>query len=359
MEVERLLAGGHDRVGVVLLDAFGRRFLERHADHPFLRRLEVTELSTQFPSTTTAHVTTMHTGRPVGEHGLYEWHVYEPSLYRLVTPLLFSFAGDGMRGTLLGQIDPDELFPTDSLYARLADAGIRSTVILPASIAGSAPNIALLRGTEVLPFTTARDSLAVAAEALAGGAAYAHVYLDEVDSLMHAVGTDDPAVDAVTRGILDDVHGATFPGGTLVLLTADHGMSPVDPERTIYVNELWPELAEHLETGADGKPLAPAGSCRDLFLHARDGEVEAVCAGLAERLDGVSDVVRVAELVEEGIFAQPSPRLSARLANVAVLPRYGEGIYWHEPDRFVQRLHAQHGGLTPQEMEIPLVAWVA
>ena len=43
----------------------------------------------------------------------------------------------------LGQIDPDELFPTDSLYARLADAGIRSTVILPASIAGSAPNIAL------------------------------------------------------------------------------------------------------------------------------------------------------------------------------------------------------------------------
>jgi hypothetical protein len=34
-------------------------------------------------------------------------------------------------------------------------------------------------------------------------------------------------------------------------------------------------------------------------------------------------------------------------------------VYWHEPGRFEQRLHGQHGGLSPQEMEIPLVAWVA
>jgi hypothetical protein len=176
---------------------------------------------------------------------------------------------------------------------------------------------------------------------------------------MHGVGTDDPAVGFVTQSVLDDLHRTTFPRGTLVLLTADHGMSPVDPARTVYVNQIWPELAGQLETGADGKPLAPAGSCRDLFLHAREGDVEAVCTGLAERLEGVADVVPVAELIEEGIFAEPSPRLSARLANVAVLPRHGEAVYWHEPGRFVQQLHGQHGGLSPQEMEIPLVAWVA
>ena len=55
----------------------------------------------------------------------------------------------------------------------------------------------------------------------------------------------------------------------------------------------------------------------------------------------------------------PSPRLRERLAHVVVLPRYGEAVYWHEPGRFVQQLHGQHGGLSPQEMEIPLVAWVA
>jgi hypothetical protein len=126
-----------------------------------------------------------------------------------------------------------------------------------------------------------------------------------------------------------------------------------------YVNELWPELAAHLEIGADGKPLAPAGSCRDLFLHVREGHVDEVCAGLGERLSGVADVVPVDELVAEGIFAEPSRRLRERLANVVVLPRHDEAVYWHEPGRFVQQLHGQHGGLSPQEMEIPLLAWVA
>jgi len=360
---EPLLRKRFERVAFVYFDAFGWRFLERHAGHPLFDRAGsdglFTQLTAQFPSTTTAQVTTIHSGLTVAEHGLYEWHVYEPKFDRLITPLLFSFAGDGMRGSLFGQIDPDALFPTESIYARLAEAGVPSSVVLPAAIAGSAPNLALLRGTQVVPFSTTEGALAAASRALDEGAGYAHVYLDELDSLMHAVGPDDPLVEAGAGLVLDALAGATFPTGTLVLLTADHGMSPVDPARTVHRNELWAGLAERLQTGADGKPLAPAGSCRDLFLHVREGHVAEVCAELGERLDGVADVVPVDELVAEGIFAEPSRRLRERLANVVVLPRYGEAVYWHEPGRFVQQLHGQHGGLSPQEMEIPLVAWVA
>ena len=360
---EPLLRERFERVVFVYFDAFGWTFLERHAEHPVVERARanglLTRLTAQFPSTTTAQVTTIHSGLPVAEHGLYEWHVYEPMLDRLITPLLFSFAGDGTRGTLLGQIEPDALFPVDSIYAQLADAGVRSTVVLPTSIAGSAPNVGLLRKADVVPFETAQSALAAASRALDERAGYAHVYLDALDSLMHGVGIDDDAVGFVTQSVLDDLLRATFPPGTLVLLTADHGMSPVDPARTVYVNELWPGLAERLETGADGKPLAPAGSCRDLFLHVRDGHVDEVCAELGELLDGTADVLPVAELIAEGIVSEPSARLRARLANVVVLPRYGEAVYWHEPGRFEQRLHGQHGGLSPQEMEIPLVAWVA
>src|SRR4051794_30147357 len=71
-----------ERVALVLLDAFGLVFRRRFRGHPFLRRLEragwTAPLTAQFPSTTTAHVTTMHTGLPVGAHGLYEWNVLDP-----------------------------------------------------------------------------------------------------------------------------------------------------------------------------------------------------------------------------------------------------------------------------------------
>lgn len=361
---EPLLRERFERVALVYLDAFGWTFLERQGDHPLLRRARsdglVAQLTSQFPSTTTAHVTTIHSGLPVAEHGLYEWHVLEPTLNRLITPLLFSFSGDSERETLAGLLDPEDVYPAESLHVRLAASGVRSSVAQPAAIAHLSPNRVLLRGADVLPFSVPEEGLAAAAAALAATeTAHAHVYLEGIDALMHAVGPDEPAADVAFAEALTAIERAPFPSGTLVLLTADHGMSPVDPTRTVYVNHVWPELAAHLETGADGKPLAPAGSCRDLFLHVGDGQLDEVRDRLGDRLDGIADVVTAETLVADGVFAEPSPRLRARLGDVVVLPRYGEAVYWHEPGRFAQHLHGQHGGLSPQEMEIPLLAWVA
>ncbi len=38
-----------------------------------------------------------------------------------------------------------------------------------------------------------------------------------------------------------------------------------------------------------------------------------------------------------------------------MLPLHGQSVYWHEPGRFEQRFLGQHGGLSPDEMDIPLV----
>lgn len=361
---EPLLRERFDRVALVYLDAFGWWFVERLWSHPLLARARaeglVLQLTSQFPSTTTAHVTTIASGLPVAEHGLYEWHVLEPSLDRLITPLLFSFAGDRERDTLAGLLDPEGLFPAGALAARLAAAGVRPIAVQPPEIARSTPSRVLFRDADSLPADSTESALDAAAVALTGTErVYAYVYLPHVDSLMHEIGPDDPSVDAAFAAALDAVAAASFPPGTLVLLTSDHGMSPIDPARTAYVNELWPGLGACLLHGADGKPLAPAGSCRDLFLHVRDGELRHVQSELAERLAGIADVVTTAALIETGAFAAPSERLRARLGNLVVLPYEGEAALWHEPERFVQRFRGQHGGLTPREMEIPLVAWVA
>jgi predicted AlkP superfamily pyrophosphatase or phosphodiesterase len=73
---------------LILLDAFGLEFLERHRDHPLIQRLDVTPLSSQFPSTTTAHVPSLHFGTPVHEHGLYEWNIFERLGPELKVPLM-------------------------------------------------------------------------------------------------------------------------------------------------------------------------------------------------------------------------------------------------------------------------------
>lgn len=378
--IERLLVGGteraalepellgplggarFDRVAFVYLDAFGWTLAQRHDDHPLLRRAAtdgvVVELTSQFPSTTTAHTTTIHGGDPVGVHGLYEWFVYDPLVDRLIAPLLFSYAGDAERGTLT--LDPADVFPAGAFYSGLAANGVRSTVVqVEAFVASPATRSQTAGSTALVGYQGARDGVEKLAAALAEPG-YGMLYLPDLDTLMHDAGPDDAAVAEATEAMLDVLHAGfqALPPGTLVLLTADHGMAAVSPETTVYVNVLWPELDAHLRHGADGKPLAPAGSCRDLFLHVLDGHADTVVEGLATRLEGRADVARTSTLVGDGVFGPVvSDRLRARLGDVVVLPYAGESVYWLEPGRFEQGFRGQHGGLTPAEMEIPLLAF--
>lgn len=378
--VERLLTGAgeglelgspvlerrYDHVVLVYLDAFGWRFAERHGDHPLLRGADLVEpLTSQFPSTTLVHTTTIHSGLPVAQHGLYEWFCYDPGLDRLIAPLIFSFAGDGMRNTLLDVgVRPEDVYPEESVYLRLAAAGVASHVAHPAPIADTPPSRRMLRGAIVHPFESAEEGFAALGAALgAEERGYGLVYLPEVDALMHVAGPDDPGAaalfDASLSAIERAARGGVFPPETLVLLTADHGMAGISPERTTYVNVVWPEIAEQLAHGADGRPLAPAGSCRDLFLHVRPGRVDEVVERLRGLLGEVAEVHPVEDLVAAGVFGPSvSDALRRRLADVVCLPFPGEAVYWLEPGRFEQHFLGQHGGLSPDELDIPLVAVV-
>jgi predicted AlkP superfamily pyrophosphatase or phosphodiesterase len=333
--VERLLtAGERTRVGVVLLDAFGRRFLERHADHPFLRRLDVTPIATQFPSTTTAHVTTMHTGVPVGEHGLYEWNVYQPSLDAVVTPLLHARAGQGP-DTL--DADPRIFGAGDTIYQRL---GVPSTVLSPAAFSPSTYDGVFTAGARMRPYTGLADGVPAFFDALADGG-YAYLYWDRIDLMGHLHGPGSAQFDAEAVAALDALEaGLRAVPGALLLVTADHGQVAVDPDRVDYLDALWP-----------GLPLThgPAGSSRDVFLHT--DVPEELAAGLAERLGDRAEVRLVADLEAEGRFGAVGPRLRARLAEVCVLPVAGRTAWLRSHAGSAQRFRGHHGGLHPDETE--------
>jgi Type I phosphodiesterase / nucleotide pyrophosphatase len=353
------------RVVLVLLDAFGWRFFTRHGDHPLLRRFDaVVPLTTQFPSTTTAHITTLHAGVPVGEHGLYEWNVYEPSLDALVTPLLFCYAGDGARDTLLrAGADPGLLWSSaPTLYERLAQAGVASHVFGPASFTPSTYDRVLARCAYFHPIADLPAGLAEVAATLhaAPGPAYAYLYWDEVDSIGHEHGPSSPQFAAAAERSLDalDAGLRALPEGTVVLLAADHGQVDVDPATTVYVNEAWPQIVDLLARGGQGRLLAPAGSARDLFLHCRPDAVEAVVDGLAQLLGERATVHRVAEIVAAGWLGAVGERLRARLPDVCVLPALGETVWWRERHRFDMRFRGHHGGLSEDEAQTQVAALV-
>jgi hypothetical protein len=353
------------RVVLVLLDAFGWRFFMRHGDHPLLQRFDaVVPLTTQFPSTTTAHITTLHSGAALGEHGLYEWNVYEPSLDALITPLLFCYAGDAARDTLLrAGVDPGILRPpAPTLYEALAQVGVASHVFGPASFTPSTYDGVLTRGAVAHPVAELPVGLQSLAATLRAepGLVYAYLYWDRVDYVGHQHGPSSPQFAAEAQRSLDalDAGLRALPEGTVVLLAADHGQVDVDPATTVYVNEAWPGIVDLLARGSRGRPLVPAGSARDLFLHCRPDAIDEVVDGLERLLGERATVHRVADVVAAGWLGAVGERLRARLADVCVLPAPGETVWWRERHRFDMRFRGHHGGLAEEEARTQVAALV-
>jgi hypothetical protein len=358
------IEGRYDRVVILLLDGFGRRALERHADHPFLRRFAdqgaILPLTSQFPSTTAAHITTIHTGLPVAETGIYEWFMYEPALDRIICPLLFSYGDNRVReGLRATGVDPSALFPFRTLHQEMGDHGVPTAVFQDAAFTPSSFSDAMLRGAGQVTgcVTLTHGVVALDNELQRQSRLYAFLYQGGIDVIGHMFGPSSPEyaaeVDArltlLERLLMPRLRG--LPGSTLLLLTSDHGHVDVDPDGTVYVNDRWPELPEHIRTGADGRPLAPAGSSRDLFLHVLDDRLELVESRLGELLAGRAEVHRTEDLIEAGVFGGPvGERLQERVGNLVVLPLAGETMWWRDGDRYTHSFRGHHGGLTEDEL---------
>ena len=363
----------YDRVVLFFIDAFGWRFFERYAERfgllkTVLNEGVVSKMTAQFPSTTAAHVTCIHTRLPVGESGVYEWNYYEPLLDEIISPLLFSYAGDKpLRDTLKNSttLPASAFFPTQTLYQSLQERGVTSHILQFQAYTPSTFSDVVFRGAQVHPYTTLQNALVYLSELLTAPARtpeYYFLYFDGCDTASHRYGPASQQLEEsltacfrqIERLFYRHVRGKC--GNTLFLLTADHGQIEVDPQRTYYLNEQAPDILRFLKTNRRGAPLVPAGSSRDMFLHVQDEHIETVIGELRQRLAGRAEVYQTQELMEQNFFGPVSPVFLARVGKVVILPYKNETVWWYEDGRFDMHFRGHHGGLTPEEMYIPLLA---
>ena len=360
--------GKYDAVVLFLVDGFGWRFFEKFRDIPFLKRMskgKVEKLTAQFPSTTAAHITTIHTGLPVGQSGVYEWFYYEPQMDRIIAPLLFSFAGDEERDTLKGIIKGNKLYPKQTLYQELGALGVESHVFGVRDYTPSTYSNVVMKGAELHSFKTFPEALINLGVLLESSQAslYINFYFDNIDSTCHKYGPTALQTEAEIEAfslIMEYFYSRIFRGKkkVLFLMTADHGASEVDPQTTVFLNKdkRFKGIERFLKRNRAGDLLVPAGSARDMFLYIKDEMLDEAQEFLSKRLESKAEVVTSKWLIENGYFGPKiSPYFRGRAGNLVILPHRYESVWWYEKDKFEQRFYGHHGGLTPQEMEIPLV----
>lgn len=362
----------YDVVCSFFIDSLGWELFQMYApENAFFQELmqkgRVTKITSQFPSTTAAHVTCIHTGLPVRQSGVYEWQYYEPQLDAVITPLLFSYAGTMERDTLdPAKVDAKSLYPKQTLYETLAAQNVSSFVFGSRQFTPSTYSNVVMRGAKMRPFITLTESFLDVANHVRRATAptYLFFYNGDVDTMCHTHGPYSMETRAEIEMYAHAVEKWFLPfvknSGKRVLFVmfADHGHMSVTRENTRYLNTdpALSKIVPMLRTDAQGRVLVPGGSPRDAFLYVRDEYLDDAFLLLTNELEGYADVVKTSDLLNAGYFGKlpVCADLLGRLGNLTILAHPNNCVWWYEKGKFEQRYLGHHGGLSATEMETPL-----
>ena len=357
---------GLRRVILVLVDALALHRLQRWMSDgtaPVWSRLaeqgRLSALTSIIPSTTAAALTTLWTGRSPAEHGIagYELWLKEYSVVSnmiLHTPITFendagSLSKAGFR--------PEQFLNLQTLGEHLAYFGIRSYALQHRSIIRSGLSQMFFKDVSVHGYFTQAElwvNLRHLVESNPNVRQYFWVYTGQIDHFSHYYHPDDERTAAefaeFSYAFENHFLKGLSPGnrqGTLVLLTADHGMVATQ-KSGLYDLRNHPELAQLLH-------ILPTGEHRFMYLFIRPGKEGQVRDYFERTWPGQFTFIDPEEAVAKGLFGpgKPHPHLFDRLGDLIVAAREDAYLWWAEKEN---PLIGQHGGLSAEEMIVPLLS---
>ena len=327
---------------VVLIDGLGYWNLAMRLGHaPYLRSLmnepaNQRPISTCAPSTTVAAMSTFGTGTCPGLTGMTGYTQRNPETGELAQMIQFRQA-----------IAPRDLQRQPTVFELLRDRGVRVTSSGLPKFAASPLTEAALRGTDYISNVAPRDRVLAAADA-ARAPGLTYLYIRDADKIGHTYGWDSDKWIGTFERI--DAQLAllrrSVPKGTLIVITADHGMVSSDPQRRIDI-AVTPQLARGVAM-VGGEP-------RSVMLYAQEGEdPEDIADRWREFLGDGAQVRTRAQALAEGLFGPVEPRVEPMIGDV-LISAVGSLTMVDSRMQTTQamQLPSVHGAHTMLEMDIP------
>ena len=161
------------KIVLFFVDSFGWQFWRQYLNRFRTLRLvaeqgTLTPISSLFPSTTAASVSTLNLGVLPAQHALYEWNIYIPAYGEVIQSLAFTPLGRHPPDACVGLgYDPGKLLEVhETLHQRLGRAGVRSIQFAHRSYATSAYNSVASAGAEIVRHGTLAEALVQLKESL-------------------------------------------------------------------------------------------------------------------------------------------------------------------------------------------------
>ena len=317
-------AHGKNRL-VMILDGMGVAVMNKLLDkNGFFARHMADVESAIIPATTVAATTAYQTGKMPWETGFIGWAQY----YSETDEVVEVFKNTNLyTGEVSKMPHHTRTLPCKTVVEEMNDNGHRAYEIMPGFAPGGFDTFEQWLTRIVELCNTESD-------------AYIYAYWTEPDSCLHELGADDETVKTLLRDMERKIESALkqIRNKTDVLITADHGHTDIE---SLFIDD-FPELLECLV-----HPLSLESRCVSMFIK-------------PERIAEFPDIfnkhfgkwfklVTKSEFETRYLHAEKPVRFIGDFVALAT-DKYD---LKQRPDTIVLKSH--HAGITPAELEIPVI----
>jgi hypothetical protein len=324
-----------------LLDGFGSFIFEDFKNEipAIMASQSYRDLQSHFPSTTVTNLSSLGTGSYPDQHGMVGYTMRIPFAQPQTPQLLNGLKWDQ-------RIDPLTWQRIPTLFERGLNQGISVNHIAARRYEGSGFTRAALRGARYCGAHNDEEIIDALKAALASERSFTYLYLNDVDDAGHGAGIgSEKWIQALRR--VDNLFEKimkSIPAGTRIWLTADHGMINVGKKITLGEGN---NLLQGIEL-LGGEPRA-----RHLYIKPEDVDQ------VKQRwFDFFGDRIELFTPVQ-GFGEEMSASIAARVGDLIAVPKDKSVLIEPERKNLQSQMVGHHGGVSEDELAIPLRSWIS
>jgi predicted AlkP superfamily pyrophosphatase or phosphodiesterase len=309
-------------------------------------------MTTVFPATTVAAMTSFATALAPQQHGLTGWFMYLKEIGAVTTIIRFTSRAGGLE-LQKGNISYSDIYNEKSI---VEDIKATSIIVSYHDYYNSEYSHMISKGAKKLSFKTLNGFFQQIEKALQieNKRKFVYAYWAILDSICHRQGTDSQQAREHFHELDNKIASLARylkSRNAALIITADHGLIDTkEKDRIIHLKD-HPQLADTLALPLTGEPRAA-------YCYVRPDRVDRFESYVAKEFNGCCDLFKSENLIKDNYFGlfKPNRKLRDRVGDYTLIMKENyvikDLVLGEEPYYFI----GHHGGVSSAEMFVPLIA---
>jgi hypothetical protein len=334
---------------LIIIDGLGYHFLKERKDDSFLKKGLQARMTSVFPSTTASAVPVFLTGEAPQQHGLTGWYMLLREVGAVATILPYTSRTGGVS---LGKLkDLRYSFSEKSFPSKI---NRRNSYIQPIKIKDTTFTLATSENSKRNGYSNLNGFIRQIKKSITkkGKRNYIYAYYPGLDSVGHHFGMSSPEankefmeVDKAIQLLIKRLEGSN----STVIITGDHGQKDTTRNRIIWLHK-HPKLKDCLSIPLCGEP-------RVSYCYVHPHKVKDFKYYVRNKMSHICIMHKSENIIKKGYFGlyKPHPELKHRVGDFVLIMKENYVLRDKKPGKKAEALIGNHGGISKQEMFVPLI----